>query len=92
MTGGAGFIDSNFVHHFHGESGKIIVLDALTYTGNRSTPKDFESQANFQLTQEDICNQQLVDDLLTTHEIDTVVHFAAESHVVPSIPGPVAFV
>ena len=92
ITGGAGFIGSNFTYHHHGESEKTTVLDALTYAGNRSTLQALENQPNFQLIEGDICDSQLVEDILTTQQLDTVVHFAAESHVDRSISGPGAFV
>ncbi|HEY9889366.1 MAG TPA: dTDP-glucose 4,6-dehydratase, partial [Candidatus Obscuribacterales bacterium] len=70
----------------------VTVLDALTYAGNRATLADLEGQPGFSLVVGDICDRALVAQLLETHEIDTVVHFAAESHVDRSILGPGAFV
>ena len=92
ITGGAGFIGSNFVHQWSKHSAKTIVLDALTYAGNRATLADLESQANFSLIEGDICDAQLVSQILAEHRIDTLIHFAAESHVDRSISGPAAFV
>jgi len=92
VTGGAGFIGSNFVHHWWGQSDALVVLDALTYAGNRATLADLEGQAGFTLAIADICDAALVAQLLEAHAIDTVVHFAAESHVDRSILGPAAFV
>ncbi|NEQ48930.1 MAG: dTDP-glucose 4,6-dehydratase [Leptolyngbya sp. SIO3F4] len=92
ITGGAGFIGSNFARAWHGESGATVVLDALTYAGNRATLVDLESQENFFLVQGDICDAPLVSQLLTQHSVGTVIHFAAESHVDRSISGPAAFV
>ncbi|NEZ63166.1 dTDP-glucose 4,6-dehydratase [Leptolyngbyaceae cyanobacterium CCMR0082] len=92
ITGGAGFIGSNFVRQCYKSSVNIIVLDALTYAGNRATLKDLESQDNFILVTGDICDTHLVSQLLVDHCIDTIVHFAAESHVDRSISGPAAFV
>jgi dTDP-glucose 4,6-dehydratase len=92
VTGGAGFIGSNFVHHWYGRSERLIVLDALTYAGNRATLTDLENRDGFSLVVGDINDAGLVTDLLTTHHIDTIVHFAAESHVDRSILGPAAFI
>ena len=94
ITGGAGFIGSNFVHHWFEQypSDRVIVLDALTYAGNRHNLADLAGNSNFRFVQGDICNRPLVDALLREEEIDTVAHFAAESHVDRSILGPDAFV
>ncbi|WP_215609824.1 dTDP-glucose 4,6-dehydratase [Leptothoe spongobia] len=92
ITGGAGFIGSNFVRSWHQDIGTTIVLDALTYAGNRATLSDLESQENFFLVEGDICDSALVSKLFAKHTIDTVIHFAAESHVDRSISGPGAFV
>lgn len=94
ITGGAGFIGSNFVHHWceHYKSDRVVVLDALTYAGNRNTLKELEGLENFRFVQGDICDRALVDSLLEEEAIDTVAHFAAESHVDRSILGPDAFV
>lgn len=94
VTGGAGFIGSNFVHHWcnHYPDDRVIVLDALTYAGNRNNILALEETANLSFIQGDICDRALVDRLLAREEIDTVAHFAAESHVDRSILGPGAFV
>jgi len=94
ITGGAGFIGSNFVHHWCNNyaDDRVIVLDALTYAGNRHNLASLESRENLRFVQGDICDRALVDDLLKTENIDTVAHFAAESHVDRSILGPAAFV
>ena len=92
VTGGAGFIGSNFVRHCRQSSGATIVLDALTYAGNRATLADLETAGQVQLVVGDIGDAQLVAQLLETHAIDTLIHFAAESHVDRSISGPGAFV
>ncbi|HEY9641866.1 MAG TPA: dTDP-glucose 4,6-dehydratase [Coleofasciculaceae cyanobacterium] len=93
ITGGAGFIGSNFVHHWcHQYPGdRVIVLDALTYAGNRRNLDGLEG-ANLRFVQGDICDRPLIDALLQEEAIDTLVHFAAESHVDRSILGPGAFV
>lgn len=94
ITGGAGFIGANFVHHWckHYPGDRVVVLDALTYAGNRKTLEAQEAQANLRFVQGDICDRALVEALLQEEAIDTVAHFAAESHVDRSILGPDAFV
>ena len=91
VTGGAGFIGGNFVHFWnaHHPADHVIVLDALTYAGNRST---LEGASNAELIVGDIRDQELVEKLLRERGIATVVHFAAESHVDRSISGPDAFI
>jgi len=91
VTGGAGFIGSNFVHYYlknHPEN-KIINLDLLTYAGNLSTLQDIENNQNYKFIQGDIRDRQLVSQIM--EEVDTVVHFAAESHVDRSIMEPAIF-
>ncbi|MBD1934760.1 MULTISPECIES: dTDP-glucose 4,6-dehydratase [Cyanophyceae] len=93
VTGGAGFIGSNFVHYWCNAypSDRVVVLDALTYAGNlRNLALD--GRKNFRFVQGDICDRALVDTLLQEENIDTIAHFAAESHVDRSILGPGAFV
>ena len=94
ITGGAGFIGSNFVHHWAKSypEDRIVVLDALTYAGNKNTLASLEDKPNFKFVQGDICDRLLIDKLLAIEDIDTVAHFAAESHVDRSILGPGAFV
>lgn len=91
ITGGAGFIGGNFVHYWAERypDDTLIVLDALTYAGNRSTIADVEQA---QLVEGDIRDTALVEQLLRERDISTVVHFAAESHVDRSITGPDAFI
>jgi dTDP-glucose 4,6-dehydratase len=91
ITGGAGFIGGNFVHYWRARhpQDRIIVLDALTYAGNRATIADV---ANVELVVGDIGDTALVEKLLREHRLDTIVNFAAESHVDRSITGPDAFV
>ncbi|MDY7006324.1 MAG: dTDP-glucose 4,6-dehydratase [Cyanobacteriota bacterium] len=94
VTGGAGFIGSNFVHYWCETypNDRVVVLDALTYAGNKETLADLLELPNFRFVQGDICDRSLVDRLLQEEDIDTVAHFAAESHVDRSILGPAAFV
>jgi dTDP-glucose 4,6-dehydratase len=93
VTGGAGFIGSNFVHYYRRVKPKInlVVLDALTYAGNRANLASLEGQQGFTFVEGNICDEALVAKLLRQHGIDTLVHFAAESHVDRSISGPDAF-
>jgi len=94
VTGGAGFIGSNFVHHWIKTypTDRLVVLDALTYAGNRQNLAGLDQQANFRFVQGDIGDRPLVDHLLHTEAIDTIAHLAAESHVDRSIVGPEAFI
>lgn len=94
VTGGAGFIGSNFVRHWcnNYQKDRLVVLDALTYAGNRANIADLEPTANLRFVQGDICDRNLVAQLLLEEDIDTIAHFAAESHVDRSILGPGAFV
>lgn len=91
VTGGAGFIGGNFVRFWRDRrpNDTIVVLDALTYAGNRAT---LAGVPGVELVVGDICDTPLVSRLLADHAIDTIVHFAAESHVDRSITGPDAFV
>jgi dTDP-glucose 4,6-dehydratase len=91
VTGGAGFIGANFVHHWRRVSpgDSIVVLDLLTYAGNAANLAGLDG---VELVVGDICDTGLVGRLIDDHAIDTIVHFAAESHVDRSITGPDAFV
>ncbi|MCD8486333.1 MAG: dTDP-glucose 4,6-dehydratase [Desertifilum sp.] len=94
VTGGAGFIGSNFVHYWCDRypEDKVVVLDALTYAGNRANLAELEMRSQFRFVQGDIGDRNLVDTLLSSEQIDTLAHFAAESHVDRSILGPGAFI
>ena len=94
VTGGAGFIGSNFVRYLLGvESGvHVINLDALTYAGSLENLKELPDPQRHTFIEGNICDRTLVDDLLRRYQIDTIVHFAAETHVDRSIFGPEAFV
>ncbi len=93
VTGGAGFIGTNFVYYWleHYPSAKVIVLDSLTYAGTRANLAPLESDPRFQFVHDDILNQSKVEELLLKEDIDTIVHFAAESHVDRSIYAPDTF-
>ncbi|PED65897.1 dTDP-glucose 4,6-dehydratase [Priestia megaterium] len=94
VTGGAGFIGSNFVRHmvetYPGYS--IVNYDLLTYAGNLENLKDIESHENYTFVKGDINNRELVDHLVKYHNIDVIVNFAAESHVDRSITEPDIFI
>ena len=114
VTGGAGFIGSNFIHYLFGMStsgnvaftdadfsGTVVNVDCLTYAGNRENLADIEekygagcaeSSRRYFFEQVDICDRTAIDEILRKYNIDTIVHFAAESHVDRSILGPEAFV
>jgi len=94
VTGGAGFIGANFAHYWHVHCGRdrLVVLDALTYAGNLASLQSLQGDSRFRFVHGDIRDQKLVETLLREEGIDTVVHFAAESHVDRSIVGPDAFV
>jgi len=94
VTGGAGFIGANFVHYWMETypNDKVIVLDALTYAGNKANLDPVSENPNFIFCHGNICDTPLVETLLKEHHVDTVVHFAAESHVDRSIDGPDAFI
>ena len=94
VTGGAGFIGANFVHYWVAQypNDKVIVIDALTYAGNMANLEPVKDCDNFTFVQGDICDTALVEKLLREHKVDTLVHFAAESHVDRSITGPDAFI
>ncbi len=94
ITGGAGFIGSNFIHYLLKVEPDvhIINLDALTYAGSLENLKDLPDPERHTFVKGDICDRELVDKLLRQHQIDTVVHFAAESHVDRSILGPEQFI
>jgi len=92
VTGGAGFIGSNFVLDWLSQSDEPIVnLDALTYAGNLENLAGLRGDARHRFVQGDICNRALVSELLGEHRPRALVHFAAESHVDRSIHGPGAF-
>ena len=94
VTGGAGFIGSNFIHHMllDNSASRVINLDLLTYAGNLENLKGVESDPRYEFIKGDICDAELVAAILYREKIDAVVHFAAESHVDRSITGPEVFV
>ena len=94
VTGGAGFIGTNFVHYWLREhpADAIVVLDALTYAGNRANLEPVAAHPNFQFIHGNICDTALVEKLLREQALDVIVNFAAESHVDRSITEPDAFI
>lgn len=94
VTGGAGFIGSNFIPYFLSKypEYKIVNLDALTYAGNLDNLKEVSNNPNYIFAQGNICDRALVEYLFTQYNFSGVIHFAAESHVDNSISGPEAFI
>ncbi|MBU1921820.1 dTDP-glucose 4,6-dehydratase [Patescibacteria group bacterium] len=92
VTGGAGFIGTNFIHHILEKypDYKIINLDKLTYAGNLENLKTIEGHENYEFVKGDICDEALVNELVK--RVDAIVHFAAESHVDRSIMGAAEFI
>jgi len=94
VTGGAGFIGSNFIHHFlsGNPETRVVNLDLLTYAGNLENLKGVEADPRYSFVKGDVCDKDLVASILAREGIDAVIHFAAESHVDRSIMGPEIFV
>ena len=95
VTGGAGFIGSNYIHYMfkkYGDDIRIINVDALTYAGNLENLKDIESRSNYTFIKADITDKEAIAKIFAENDIDRVVHFAAESHVDRSIRNPEVFV
>ena len=94
VTGGAGFIGSNFVRYILKAEPEVrlVNLDALTYAGSLENLKDLPDPARHTFIRGDICDRALVDNLLRQNQIDTLIHFAAETHVDRSIYGPAKFI
>ncbi|MGN0161368.1 MAG: dTDP-glucose 4,6-dehydratase [Lachnospiraceae bacterium] len=95
VTGGAGFIGSNYIHYMfkkYDNDIRIINVDVLTYAGNLENLKDVENRDNYTFIKADICDAQAISRIFEENDIDRVVHFAAESHVDRSIEEPEVFV
>ena len=96
ITGGAGFIGSHFVRLMVNQGRQVVVLDKLTYAGNLENLKDIVENSKtsklFKLYKGDICNQELVEHIFSSENIDTIVNFAAESHVDRSILSASTFI
>lgn len=94
VTGGAGFIGANFVHYWLQDhlQDRVVVLDALTYAGNKANLQSVLCNPNFRFVHGNLNNLSLLEQILREEAIDTIVHFAAESHVDRSIADPDAFI
>ncbi|WP_270395281.1 dTDP-glucose 4,6-dehydratase [Mediterraneibacter massiliensis] len=95
VTGGAGFIGSNYIHYMfqkYGDEIRIINVDKLTYAGNLENLKEVEKRENYIFYKADVCDSEAIRAIFKQYEIDRVVHFAAESHVDRSIKNPEIFV
>ncbi|WP_026524595.1 MULTISPECIES: dTDP-glucose 4,6-dehydratase [unclassified Butyrivibrio] len=95
VTGGAGFIGSNYIHYMfkkYDNEIRIINVDALTYAGNLENLKDVEERDNYTFVKANICDRDAINKIFEENDIDRVVHFAAESHVDRSIVNPEIFV
>jgi dTDP-glucose 4,6-dehydratase len=94
ITGGAGFIGSNFIPYFLDKypNYKVVNLDLLTYAGDLQNLKEVEDHPRYKFIKGDICNRELVEYLFVEYDIGGVIHFAAESHVDNSIKDPAVFV
>lgn len=95
VTGGAGFIGSNYIHYMfrkYDNEIRIINVDALTYAGNLENLKEVEKRDNYTFVRADICDKAAIKRIFDENDIDRVVHFAAESHVDRSIENPEIFV
>ncbi len=94
VTGGAGFIGANFIRYLLAHDPKVSIfnLDALTYAGSLKNLDQLPRPERHTFIQGDICDASLVSDILLRHNIDTIIHFAAESHVDRSIQGPAPFI
>ncbi|MCB2184004.1 MAG: dTDP-glucose 4,6-dehydratase [Desulfobulbaceae bacterium] len=94
ITGGAGFIGANFVYYWlkNHPQDRVVVLDALTYAGNLASLHGAQANEQFRFVHGSITDQDLVEEVMQTEKIDTIVHFAAESHVDRSIHGPDPFI
>ena len=92
VTGGAGFIGSNYIHYLFEKypDAEIVNLDKLTYAGNLDNLKDIENRQGYRFVKGDICDAEVVDPLV--EEADFVINFAAESHVDRSIGAPDGFI
>lgn len=94
VTGGCGFIGANFVRYLLTErpDWRVVNIDKLTYAGNQANLADLADHPAYSFVHGDICDEALVNDLFSRHNVHAVVHFAAESHVDRSITGPDAFI
>lgn len=94
ITGGAGFIGSNFIPYFWAKypEYRLVNIDKLTYAGSLENLKELENKSNYTFIEGDICDRELVEEIFQKYDIRGVIHFAAESHVDNSIAGPEVFI
>jgi dTDP-glucose 4,6-dehydratase len=94
VTGGAGFIGSNFIPYFldSQKDTTVVNLDAMTYAGDLSNLSEVDGNSRYIFVKGDICDRTLIESLFDKHQFNGVIHFAAESHVDNSISGPEAFI
>lgn len=94
ITGGAGFIGSNFIHYTlrHHKKDEVVNLDKLTYCGNLENLRDIEKDPRYKFIKGDICNEKLVEKIFQKEKPDFILNFAAETHVDRSIKNPKAFI
>jgi dTDP-glucose 4,6-dehydratase len=94
VTGGAGFIGSNFIHYVLAKFPDVTIvnLDLLTYAGSLENLKGLPANARYQFVKGDICDKDIVSGVMQANNIEAVVHFAAETHVDRSISGPGSFI
>ena len=94
ITGGAGFIGSNFIPYFLETNKvlKVVNIDSLTYAGDLENLNEVKNNSNYTFVKGDICNRQLIESLFKKYNFKGVIHFAAESHVDNSISNPDAFI
>ena len=92
ITGGAGFIGSNFCHYYYNEKDNFVILDALTYASNLGFIKDLLDKPNFKFVQGNIADEEFVDKLFSEEKFDIVINFAAESNVDTSVINPQIFI
>lgn len=95
ITGGAGFIGSNFIHYLfqkYGTDLTVVNLDLLTYAGNLDNLKGLDNYPTYHFIKGDICDAKLLEKIMSEYDVDYVVHFAAESHVDRSIEEAGVFV
>lgn len=94
VTGGAGFIGSNFIHYFLDKNpdAYIVNYDKLTYAGNLANLANIQDSTRYTFVKGDITDKELVNEVVYTHKVDTIVNFAAESHVDRSIASAITFI
>jgi len=93
VTGGCGFIGSNFVLKMaSNKSNKLMIIDKLTYAGNQNNLSSIKNKSNYTFIRADICDKKPIENAINNFHPDAIVHFAAESHVDNSISGPMSFI